>query len=379
MLEGGLLKESAGHLAPELVSDDPKRDGQFVLGEKRAGEVPGLTSMHTLFIREHNRIARELTDLGMAGDEETYQAARRIVGAEMQNVVYREYLQALGVPSPLPEPGKLSSYNESVDPSVTNEFATAAFRFGHSMVQGKVELEAAVASPRRLAPYRLRDNFFDPTAHQYKTHFPDILHTFARMPSQACDLLFASDVRDHLFLNVEKRDGVLGNLSAAVGAPDLAARNLQRGREHGLPGYNAYRRLCGLDPACSWKSRPEEIRSETWSNLEALYGDPDDIDLFTAGLAERPLDGGAIAGPTFTCLMEKEFGNLMFGDRFFFTHRDNPNPFSAEQLEALRKRSLADIMCDNLPLRELQEKVFVRDSPKRSCSARNFLNVGLFL
>ncbi len=359
------------------MSSDPKRDGMFVLGEKRAGTVPGLTSMHTLFLREHNRVATELASLGVWGDERLYQSARRIVGAEVQNVVYREYLATLGVASSLPEPGQFSSYRRLVDPSVTNEFATAAFRLGHSMVRGKITLESAETS-QQLGSYRLRDNFFDTAGSQYRAHFPDIMHTLARRSAPGCDLFFAGDVRERLFLNVEERDGVLGTASAAIGTPDLGARDLQRGREHGLPGYNAYRQRCGLAAPCSWAERPDEIPAETWERLRSLYADPDDVDLFAGGLAEDPIEGG-IAGPTFSCLIERQFGDLLLGDRFFFTHADGPNPFSAGQLEALGKRTLADIMCDNLPLEEVQESVFLPDSQKKSCSASNLLNVELFV
>ncbi len=69
----------------------------------------------------------------------------------MQNIVYREYLPPLGVPSPLAgaDPGSHTSYDHSVDPSITNEFATAAFRFGHSMVQGTIRMEGEEGTRRQ--------------------------------------------------------------------------------------------------------------------------------------------------------------------------------------------------------------------------------------
>ncbi len=111
---------------------------------------------------------------------------------------------------------------------------------------------------------------------------------------------------------------------------DLAARNIQRARDHGLAGYGAYRAACGLsEPGdlCSWDDdRPDEIPEDRWEDLRAVYEEggnsPADMDLFTAGLAESPEEeaGGAVVGPTFACIIGRQFRALRDGDRFFFTH-----------------------------------------------------------
>uniref|UniRef100_A0A2C9LKN5 Peroxidase n=1 Tax=Biomphalaria glabrata TaxID=6526 RepID=A0A2C9LKN5_BIOGL len=95
--------------------------------------------MHTLFVREHNRIAQEFSRLlSNASEERIFQLTRKVVAAYQQIINYNEYLpEVLGrdayVKKLVSKRGR-TAYNPDVDPSILNEFSTAAFRFGHSTI-----------------------------------------------------------------------------------------------------------------------------------------------------------------------------------------------------------------------------------------------------
>lgn len=65
----------------------------FISGDNRVNQNPHLVTMQTVFLREHNRIARCLKQLNSHwNDERVYQETRRIVIAMYQHIVYQEYL-----------------------------------------------------------------------------------------------------------------------------------------------------------------------------------------------------------------------------------------------------------------------------------------------
>ena len=131
---GGLFNMSSDNLLPQV-------NGRFISGEGRLSENPGLAFMHTIWTREHNRVAFVLHEAHRDWDDERiFQEARRIVVGEYQHIIYNEYLPILlgfrytrehGLD---PEFGHSFSYSDIVDPRVTSEFSTAAFRFGHAQV-----------------------------------------------------------------------------------------------------------------------------------------------------------------------------------------------------------------------------------------------------
>ncbi|CAH1270783.1 PXDN [Branchiostoma lanceolatum] len=313
-------------------------------GDIRVNEQPGLTSMHTVFLREHNRIARRLSRLNPRWDDDrVFFETRKIVGALMQKITYGEDLPHVLGPDAmtklhltLAQSGFFSGYDPSVNPTISNVFATAAYRFGHSLIEDAFERLPPDFERGSKCPISLAFGFFNPS-HIFNNDQggPDsILRGLTAQPHQDFGRFMVSGLTKHLFADPPGSDRGL----------DLAALNIQRGRDHGLPGYNAWRVKCGLRRAARFDHLAGEIPDQTTrQNLENVYRHVDDIDLFTGGLAEASVPGGVV-GPTFACLIGLQFQDLRKGDRFWF---ENSGQFTDAQLAEIRKTSLARILCDN--------------------------------
>ena len=55
--------------------------------------------------------------------------------------------------------------------------------------------------------------------------------------------------------------------------------------------------------------------------IRFFFRHPDDIDLYTGGMTENHVPGGNV-GPTFACILGKQFHALKYGDRFWYENRD---------------------------------------------------------
>lgn len=324
-------------------NDDPFGLGAdlFLAGDVRANEQVGLTAVHALFVREHNRLADLLKAYDSSlTDEQIYQTARKIVGAEMQIITYKEFLPALmgdAAPQALDY-----QYNDSLDASITNSFAAAIFRYGHSMQSS--ELLLVNNKGKEVDSLTLRDAFFDPDILGDNPKNVDLLMKgLASQLAQENDLLLIDDIRNFLF-------GPPG-----AGGSDLAALDIQRGRDHGLPDYNALRFFYGLQPVASFS----EISSDPaiQAALEELYGTVGNIDAFIGVLAEDHLPGSSL-GELTSQIINNQFTRLRDGDRLFYTDDPGLQTHAVQAVIDLEKVTLANIIRDNTSIQKIQDNVF---------------------
>ncbi|MCE9629525.1 MAG: carboxypeptidase regulatory-like domain-containing protein [Planctomycetia bacterium] len=345
---GGRLATSAGNLLPFNTAglanaNDAHRvaDSQlFLAGDVRANENPELLSLQTLFVREHNRLADEAARRNPAlTDEQLYQHARRLVIAELQKITFDEFLPAL-LGSPKAGANGIAAYRgyrADVNPGIATEFSTVAFRVGHSMLGEDIDFLAGDGTAVR-APLSLRDAFFNPTPLS-EVGIDPILKYLASVRGQEIDTKVVDDVRNFLF-------GAPGQ-----GGFDLAALNIQRGRDHGIGTYNAVRLAYGLPQVTSFTEITTDVTVQR--ALQQAYGSVDTIDPWVGGLAETHLPGSSL-GATFTRIIVDQFTRLRDGDRFWYQ-----SSLPADLLRGVQTTTLADVIRRNTQLTNLQPKVFV--------------------
>ncbi|KAA0724781.1 Thyroid peroxidase [Triplophysa tibetana] len=309
----------------------------FQAGDSRANEHLGMIALHTLFLREHNRLAAELRQLNPHwGPDTLYQEARKILGAVHQVLTWDHYLpHILGGSAHLSLMSTYKGYDLTADPSISNVFSTAAFRFAHVTVHPLVNRLGAEYrwSPEHpalplhhslFASWRLvHEGGVDPVLR-------GLLLSSAKL--QTADQMMIEELTERLF-------------QAQGGLPlDLAALNLQRGRDHGLQGYSAWRRLCGLSVPVNESDLAGIVGNEVLAKkLLRLYGTARNMDVWVGGISETAVAGGRV-GPLLACLIAKQFTALRDGDRFWW---QSDGVFSSSQRHALQSISLSAIICDN--------------------------------
>ncbi|MEM7008154.1 MAG: peroxidase family protein [Thermodesulfobacteriota bacterium] len=337
----GKLKTSEGNLLPFNTEGLPNAGGEdptlFLAGDLRANEQIGLIVMHTLFVREHNRLAEEYAERNPRWDgEQIYQKARQIVGAQMQVITYNEFLPALLGDRPLK---RYRRYDKNVDASIRNMFSTAGFRFGHSALSPVLLRLDSNGNEIPEGNISLSQAFFSPFRITQEGGIEPILRGLAAQECQRIDSFVVDDVRNFLF-------GQPGS-----GGFDLPSLNIQRGRDHGLPSYNDTKEALGLARAQGF----EDVSSdpEIQERLASVYDSVDDIDLWVGGLAEDPLPGSHL-GELFSTIIIGQFEALRDGDRYWYEE-----DLSRDEIREVERTKLSDIIRRNTDIdREIPDNVF---------------------
>ena len=333
-VDGGRLLISDGG----LLLPDPDGGDELLTGDIRAAENIALTSLHTLFVREHNRIADEISEQQpWLSDDAIFNLTRAQVEAVMQAITFNEFLPLLVGEDAF---DAYAGYDSTVDPGLSVEFSTAVFRFGHTLLSPELlrtEEDGSVIAAGNIA---LRDAFFAPDEIADNGGIDPILRGGAEGVAQELDALIVEDVRSFLF-------GPPG-----AGGFDLASLNIQRGRDLGLPDYNTLREALGLERVTSF----DQISSDAnvAASLEAAYGSVDDIDAWIGGLAEDAFGDGML-GETFSVAIIDQFSRLRDGDAFWSEGRG----FRQRELDELWSTSLSDVIERNTDVDHIQRDVFL--------------------
>src|SRR5262249_19717956 len=255
----------------------------FLAGDVRANENSVLTALQTLFMREHNFWADHFND-GTLDDDGLYFRARAVVGAEIQKITYNDFLPFLiGQDALTPYTG----YNENVDPSIANVFGAAAWRFGHSMLSANViRLDS---NNQSIGSVALQATFFQPNQIS-SVGIEPYLRGLAHQKVQEIDGLIIDAVRNFV--------------QPHVAGFDLAALNMQRGGDQGLPRFNTVSLDYGLPAYTSFSQLTTDTNMQT--KLASAYNTVDDIDAWV-GLLVETHQSNALVGPSLVAILKDQF------------------------------------------------------------------------
>lgn len=361
---GGKMKVSAGNLlpfntlsgeydspldpnAPKMDDDNGRTKKTFAAGDPRAAEHPGLTSLHTLFVREHNKICDRLKSqyYGMS-DEDIYQKARKEVGALIQQITYGQWLGAMGI-----QLNGYSGYNANARPDIMNTFSTASYRW-HTMVENDIIFRNNDCNGVGPSELPLKEVFFNISIVR-KYDIGILLKGLSVHRQYETDLRVNSGLRNFLF-------GPGSGL-------DLVSLNIQRGRDHGLPNYNKVRQFYTgssaysfYDIAGSSKTSVSSISGGSASYvadvMQSVYSNNlNNIDLWV-GLYAEPLLSGKSVGRTVDAIFRSQFQNLRDGDYYYFMN----DPEMAADRYRIQTTRLGDIIGRNSNAGNFQDNVFFR-------------------
>lgn len=332
LFQRGMLRISSnptGHMLPVDA------DGFFLSGDVRVNEQVGLISMHTLFMREHNRMCRRI----LAGnpnltDEQVFWNARKQVIAIIQSITYNEFLPAILGPDAL---RPYRGYNDRIFPNIANCFSTSAYRFGHSMLNSQILRLDDDGNEIAEGHLSLADAFFSPDKVQELGIDPYLRGLYSQQ-AQEIDSQVIGDVRNFLF-------GQPG-----AGGFDLVSLNIQRGRDHGLPSLNEIRATYRLPTLLGFSDLTSDPVVQL--QLEVLYEDIDNVDPWVGMLCEDHVPGASVGWTAFAVIKD-QFQRLRDGDRFWYETQ-----FSGAALNRIRGTRLSNVIRRNTNISKIPLNVF---------------------
>lgn len=227
----GLLRTSVdtrGRFFPPITVEGQVK---MEFGDTRGDVHPAFTMLSTVFLRNHNRLANELKMIHPHWDDEkVYQEARKINIAVVQHITYTDFLDALlGQNTVRSNPTALHEdrYDPNVDATISMVFSSSAYRL-HTYIAGAFILRNKRYDVSNVM--RLRDVFHNPLHLLANNTYDDIMRGLCTQSLQDFNNVYSHEMTEWLFPEKDENFGL-----------DIVSLNIQRGRDHQIPGYASYR------------------------------------------------------------------------------------------------------------------------------------------
>lgn len=354
--DGQLIVDSTGRL--------PVADGIDITGFNENWWV-GLSLFHHLFVLEHNAIAMMLkSSYPSWDDQKLYDTARLINAALMAKIHTVDWTPAVLnnntlriamianwkglLESRIPHTnnpilsgivgGNVDHHN--VPYSLTEEF-TAVYRM-HALLRDEVEIRRHT-DHQLVDIVTLEDSAFAKTAEVVNNHgLTDLFYSFGHTHPGALTVNNYPKFLTSFPVSRSKEDSAL---------LDLAAVDILRDRERGIPRYNEFRRLVQLKPIADFSELTDDI--ETAEQLRTIYkNDVELIDLFVGSMAEGHRAPGFGFGETAFQIFIAMASRRLMSDRFF-TDDYNAETYTQAGMDYIRNTSINSVLLRHFP--ELEE------------------------
>jgi Ca2+-binding RTX toxin-like protein len=417
----GAVHDAVGQILLAAVGD------HYLAGDGRVNENFGLTAIHHVFHEEHNYQVENLktwiyahdtnntpgthaglhewqvntgvqdangnfiyvNGVGAADDviawdsDKMFNGSKLIVEMEYQHAAVDQYARTI-----TPRIQEFVGYSSGVDSTISLEYAQTAFRFGHSTIRETIDtIDPSGWFKGHVTTYALEAAFLTP-------------QTFADEGVAAITLGLSRQQMNEVdeFITPALNQGLLGQ------PLDLAAINIARGRDMGIPTLNTFRGAIGLAQYVSWADFGlNMIHPESLVNFIAAYSFDGDVakateimaladgtlagtgalsgltvaqaiafmhndvsggaifgadgfnhmDAWMGGLAEAHVPGGLL-GETFDAVFVAQIQALMDGDRFYYLYR----LFGTQIGEEVNNGQFKDIVERNTGLSHLNGSIF---------------------
>jgi heme peroxidase len=317
------LRANAGFTADQVVDNAlgtqfKSRKGKlYATGLERGNSSVGYVAISTIFMREHNRLARELKrQNGSWSDERLFQTARNINIVLLLKLVVEDYINhILGYPLFKLDP----TFAEKEDWYRPNWIALEfdlLYRW-HSLCPDKIRVKKA---------------------DQPEVDYVDVDANDFRNNNALLEKVGLSAVIDSAS---RQRAGKIGLGNTPWYLWEAEHNSIKMGRDFRLQPFNEYRECFGLERCRHFDDLTSD--SAVQAKLAKLYGDVDRVELFVGLFAEEAEDG-ALFGDLLTQMVAYDAFTQIFSNPLLSRNVFKPETFTHYGLEVIEKTTTIEAL-----------------------------------